>query len=173
MTRLLLLLLLLGCCLGAVVEQRPDGSIGISVLNKDSGRVEEVVVDALLVATGRRPNVSGMGLDQAGVKFNSCVTSPSSLWASCLLLRAMTVPTLLPLLLSLPPQEGRRDRGRQSQDERKKHLCCRRRLLRVQVHPRRRLPGADGEQSGGGIPYQVALVLLLPAVLNAAAYEAP
>ena len=79
---LLLLLLLLGCCLGAVVEQRPDGSIGISVLNKDSGRVEEVVVDALLVATGRRPNVSGMGLDQAGVKFNSCVTSPSSLWAS-------------------------------------------------------------------------------------------
>ena len=31
---------------------------------------ETIIVDALLVATGRSPNVSGLGLDAAGVQYH-------------------------------------------------------------------------------------------------------
>eukprot|EP00753_Platysulcus_tardus_P010728 PLAT300.1.p1 GENE.PLAT300.1~~PLAT300.1.p1 ORF type:complete len:683 (+),score=331.18 PLAT300.1:33-2051(+) len=50
---------------------QPDGpGTPISVLleSKD-GEDEEIVVDALLIATGRKPNVTGMGLEEAGVEF--------------------------------------------------------------------------------------------------------
>eukprot|EP00301_Raphidiophrys_heterophryoidea_P005323 c12249_g2_i1.p1 GENE.c12249_g2_i1~~c12249_g2_i1.p1 ORF type:complete len:404 (+),score=129.10 c12249_g2_i1:323-1534(+) len=36
----------------------------------ESGVVSDVVCEVLLVATGRRPNVEGIGLEAAGVKFN-------------------------------------------------------------------------------------------------------
>jgi len=32
---------------------------------------ETIIVDALLVATGRSPNVSGLGLDAAGVQYSA------------------------------------------------------------------------------------------------------
>ncbi|MDL2718949.1 MAG: FAD-dependent oxidoreductase, partial [Acidobacteriota bacterium] len=54
-----------------------------------SGAEFEVEVDEILVATGRRPNVEGLGLEAAGVKFSKrgieidtkCRTSVPSVWA--------------------------------------------------------------------------------------------
>ncbi len=36
----------------------------------ENGESKSVVVESVLVATGRRPNVHGMGLDVAGIDFN-------------------------------------------------------------------------------------------------------
>ena len=52
-------------------KQGDDGAIHISVFNNETGASETVVVDALLVATGRKPNVTGVGLEEAGVNFDT------------------------------------------------------------------------------------------------------
>ena len=36
----------------------------------ENGESKSVIVESVLIATGRRPNVHGMGLDIAGVEFN-------------------------------------------------------------------------------------------------------
>ncbi|CAD7699825.1 unnamed protein product [Ostreobium quekettii] len=50
------------------VKQAADGTIEIHVVN--DGNIEIVEVDQLLVATGRTPNVEGMGLEAAGVEYD-------------------------------------------------------------------------------------------------------
>lgn len=55
--------------------QAEDGTIHVSVDNAETGSKETVVVDGLLVATGRRPNVTGLGLEQAGVEYDKCACS--------------------------------------------------------------------------------------------------
>jgi pyruvate/2-oxoglutarate dehydrogenase complex dihydrolipoamide dehydrogenase (E3) component len=57
--------LLLGCNI-TVIDQRPEGK----VLHLQGGGPSEVVVDAILVATGRQPNVEGLNLEAAGVRFD-------------------------------------------------------------------------------------------------------
>eukprot|EP00192_Tetraselmis_astigmatica_P007360 CAMPEP_0117668246 /NCGR_PEP_ID=MMETSP0804-20121206/11438_1 /TAXON_ID=1074897 /ORGANISM="Tetraselmis astigmatica, Strain CCMP880" /LENGTH=716 /DNA_ID=CAMNT_0005476107 /DNA_START=139 /DNA_END=2290 /DNA_ORIENTATION=+ len=52
------------------VTKAADGSIHISIFNNEAGADETIVVDALLVATGRKPNVTGVGLEEAGVNFD-------------------------------------------------------------------------------------------------------
>lgn len=49
------------------VTQRPDGALALTLRSGDTTR--EVVVDALLVASGRRPNVRDLGLEAAGVAY--------------------------------------------------------------------------------------------------------
>ena len=40
-------------------------------ISQDEGEVEKQLdIDAILFATGRKPNVAGMGLEQAGVDFD-------------------------------------------------------------------------------------------------------
>jgi pyruvate/2-oxoglutarate dehydrogenase complex dihydrolipoamide dehydrogenase (E3) component len=56
---------LLGCNI-TVIDQRPEGK----VLHLQGGGPSEVVVDAILVATGRQPNVEGLNLEAAGVRFD-------------------------------------------------------------------------------------------------------
>ena len=51
------------------VSQRDDGAIAIATHRDDGER--ETIVDALLVATGRRPNVEQLGLESAGVRCSS------------------------------------------------------------------------------------------------------
>lgn len=53
---------------GNLVDGLPEMSFKIKEKGVDS--VTELIVDAILVATGRRPNVSGMDLDKAGVKYD-------------------------------------------------------------------------------------------------------
>ncbi|DBB17381.1 hypothetical protein WJX82_002237 [Trebouxia sp. C0006] len=51
----------------------PDGQeihVQLLGLHKDQAK-ETIIVDALLVATGRSPNVSGLGLDAAGVQYSA------------------------------------------------------------------------------------------------------
>lgn len=48
-------------------EDWPD--IKIKIMNADRS-ITEIEVDAVLVATGRKPNVEGLGLEQAGVRYN-------------------------------------------------------------------------------------------------------
>ncbi len=48
------------------VERLEDG---IAVRTERGGEAAETVVDALLVAVGRAPNVEGLGLEEAGVRF--------------------------------------------------------------------------------------------------------
>ena len=36
----------------------------------ENGNIDCLIVESVLIATGRRPNVHGMGLDIAGVEFN-------------------------------------------------------------------------------------------------------
>lgn len=48
------------------VEQR-EGAIVVTV--EQGGEKKEVIVDALLVAVGRKPNVDGLGLEAAGVAY--------------------------------------------------------------------------------------------------------
>jgi len=52
------------------ISKADNGEISIAVFNNETGADEVVAVDALLVATGRKPNVTGLGLDEAGVKFD-------------------------------------------------------------------------------------------------------
>lgn len=50
----------------SVTQLRPDGS-SIIVSTKD----QEITVDELLVSVGRKPNIQGLGLDAAGVDYDS------------------------------------------------------------------------------------------------------
>lgn len=54
---------------GEVRRVRPEAHWKV-VRFAASGREEEIAVDAILVATGRAPNVEGLGLDVAGVSFD-------------------------------------------------------------------------------------------------------
>ena len=76
--------------LGAEVE-RVEGEAGaVTVRATVGGRAEAIEGDALLVATGRTPNVEGLGLDAAGVAFTKrgvtvddrCRTSQKHIWAA-------------------------------------------------------------------------------------------
>jgi len=53
---------------GNIVDGLPE--ISFKIKEKGSDSITELVVDAILVATGRRPNVSGMDLDNAGVEYD-------------------------------------------------------------------------------------------------------
>lgn len=53
-----------------VVRVETRGTGKVVVLEKD-GRTEEITCDAILVATGRAPNVEGLGLEEAGVKYDA------------------------------------------------------------------------------------------------------
>ncbi len=76
--------------LGASVERVSEEGRQKVVHAKVEGETHEIKADALLVATGRRPNVEGLGLDNAGVvvtkkgvKVNDrCRTSQSHIWAA-------------------------------------------------------------------------------------------
>ena len=50
------------------VENQPDGSSRLALAWEDGE--ETVEADAILVAAGRRPNVEGLGLEEAGVAFD-------------------------------------------------------------------------------------------------------
>jgi mercuric reductase len=50
--------------------QMPDGSVVLTVMR--GGRAETVTAERLLVATGRAPNVEGLGLAEAGVEQSPC-----------------------------------------------------------------------------------------------------
>ena len=54
---------------GKVVDGLPEMSFKIK--EKGSDAITELIVDSILVATGRRPNVSGMDLDNAGVDYDT------------------------------------------------------------------------------------------------------
>ncbi len=56
--------------LGATLErvERADGEKRLQV--KHAGGVERIAVDEILVGAGRRPNVEGLGLEAAGVRFD-------------------------------------------------------------------------------------------------------
>jgi pyruvate/2-oxoglutarate dehydrogenase complex dihydrolipoamide dehydrogenase (E3) component len=72
----------------AVKVGKRDGKKVVTVKPK-SGAEFEVAVDEILVATGRRPNIEGLGLEAAGVKFGKrgieidakCRTNVPSVWA--------------------------------------------------------------------------------------------
>jgi pyruvate/2-oxoglutarate dehydrogenase complex dihydrolipoamide dehydrogenase (E3) component len=66
----------------------PDAKFELEV--DHNGKTEIIKGDAILVATGRRPNVHGMGLEEAGVEFNDitgikvddyCKTSNKKIYA--------------------------------------------------------------------------------------------
>ncbi len=54
--------------LGAQLVAVTAGAVGQSVRFRADGATHEIVVDAILVAAGRVPNVEGLGLDAAGVE---------------------------------------------------------------------------------------------------------
>jgi pyruvate/2-oxoglutarate dehydrogenase complex dihydrolipoamide dehydrogenase (E3) component len=60
-----------GCTASAV---RKDGAV-ISLDANTGGRLVTLSAEALLVAAGRRPNIGGLGLDHAGVKY-----TPEGIW---------------------------------------------------------------------------------------------
>ena len=43
----------------------------VTLVDKGHTEAEEILCDALLVATGRRPNVTGIDLEKAGIEFDS------------------------------------------------------------------------------------------------------
>ena len=47
-----------------------NGKAPITVVIESDGTERGVEVDALLVATGRKPNVTGLGLEEAGIEFD-------------------------------------------------------------------------------------------------------
>jgi dihydrolipoamide dehydrogenase len=51
----------------AVSQERRDDGIAVTLEAEDGGR-QEIVVDKLLVAVGRRPNGAGLGLEEIGVE---------------------------------------------------------------------------------------------------------
>jgi len=51
----------------AVSQERRDDAIAVTLEANDGGR-QEIVVDKVLVAVGRRPNGSGLGLEEIGVE---------------------------------------------------------------------------------------------------------
>jgi pyruvate/2-oxoglutarate dehydrogenase complex dihydrolipoamide dehydrogenase (E3) component len=70
------------------VELR-DGKKVVTVQGKSDGATQEIAVDEILVATGRRPNIEGLNLEGAGVAFDEkgirtddrCRTSVPGVWA--------------------------------------------------------------------------------------------
>ncbi|MBL0713720.1 MAG: FAD-dependent oxidoreductase [Desulfosarcina sp.] len=50
--------------------ERGDGPNGVTVVLEEDGGERALAFDALLVAAGRKPSVSGLGLETAGVEFN-------------------------------------------------------------------------------------------------------
>lgn len=58
----------LNATVSKVDHQTTDGPFARIRLTDDDGQTSEV--DALLIATGRRPNVTGMGLETAGVEYD-------------------------------------------------------------------------------------------------------
>jgi pyruvate/2-oxoglutarate dehydrogenase complex dihydrolipoamide dehydrogenase (E3) component len=48
-----------------------DGKAPITVVYESNGKEHKVALDALLVATGRKPNVNGLGLEEAGIDFDA------------------------------------------------------------------------------------------------------
>jgi len=70
------------------VEKR-DGKKVVTIQEKASGTTREVIVEEILVATGRRPNVEGLNLEGIGVEVtasgvktdDSCRTTVPSVWA--------------------------------------------------------------------------------------------
>ena len=56
--------------LGAAVGRVDEASDGIAITCERDGASRTVVVDRLLVAVGRAPNVEGMGLEAAGVEYD-------------------------------------------------------------------------------------------------------
>lgn len=50
--------------------EKPDGSTGIFIEFMQSGKISTLEVDELLIAIGRKPNVSGLGLEEAGVEYD-------------------------------------------------------------------------------------------------------
>lgn len=51
------------------IIQNDDGEIEIRY--KVDGEKKKTIVDEILIATGRRPNVEGMGLENCGVKYDA------------------------------------------------------------------------------------------------------
>ena len=72
----------------AATSVAPRGGAHVVTVAKD-GTTFEVEADAILVAAGRRPNIEGLGLEEAGVAFTEkgvtidakCRTSVPSVWA--------------------------------------------------------------------------------------------
>jgi pyruvate/2-oxoglutarate dehydrogenase complex dihydrolipoamide dehydrogenase (E3) component len=66
-----------------------QGGAKVVTVKKTDGATVDVETDAILVATGRRPNVDGLGLEAAGVTFSEkgittnakCRTNVPSVWA--------------------------------------------------------------------------------------------
>lgn len=56
--------------LDAEIQEVLQNSAGTTVHYKQGGKFQTVVADALLLATGRQPNVHGLALEQAGVRFS-------------------------------------------------------------------------------------------------------
>ena len=56
--------------LGVRVSEVEGGSEGKAVRFERDGQIGEVLVDELLVAVGRAPNVEGLGLEAAGIEFD-------------------------------------------------------------------------------------------------------
>lgn len=54
---------------GVKVVSTTSGTTGKIIRFERDGRLEEVVVDEILVAVGRAPNVEGLGLEAAGVEY--------------------------------------------------------------------------------------------------------
>lgn len=76
--------------LGASVERVGGEAGAISVTVEVDGRTQTVEGDRLLIATGRTPNIEGLGLDQAGIAYTErgvtvddrCRTTLSHVWAA-------------------------------------------------------------------------------------------
>ena len=76
--------------LGADVDCVEETGGGVSLTVSASGQERTVAGDRLLIATGRKPNVEGLGLDAAGVAYtkkgvtvnDQCRTSVSHIWAA-------------------------------------------------------------------------------------------
>lgn len=76
--------------MGAGVERVESADGGVRVTVDVGGETQVVEGDRLLVATGRRPNVEGLGLEAAGVAFtrrgitvtDACRTSQKHIWAA-------------------------------------------------------------------------------------------
>jgi len=54
---------------GGIIQRVSADGTGKRVAQAVDGRIEEIECDAILVSVGRQPNLEGLGLEQAGVKF--------------------------------------------------------------------------------------------------------
>ena len=76
--------------LGADVDRADETDGGVSLAVSASGRARTVSGDRLLIATGRTPNLEGLGLDAAGIEStkkgitvdDQCKTSVPHIWAA-------------------------------------------------------------------------------------------